>query len=581
MIEHIELVDWKRYDRYETEFKPGLNFVLGPNGSGKSSLLQAIEFALSGLTPFSPAREAVRMGSTKGASVSITFNSYSPRATVTRSIDRLGRVHDVLQADNTDSTAEYLSAALGVDAPELVGMLFVNEGDIYTSSAGDMDLDHHLEQLLPLKALQQVVILTRERRGSLTRLLKGQRSELKVSKDELAQLALRRTEFEAELSGVEQAEPKLRAREQELLDAVRERDAQRQAALHLVSWTEELDRLLESSGMAGVEPGIAIERMEEDLRHSEQQVRDLVARRGRYEGERAGVENAISLLERAEAGACPLCEQPLTDQHRKSLVTAQRTRLSQLDGDLASATVLLTEAESRLSALATATGAVRLAMAQRPEDVIVSQSLPPDLDDELMRVQRDLDDVRDRRRRVFSELAAVRERAAAAETDRRIEAEVVDAFRKDALLQATEDAVTSFTSEVRMGFVMPLSQELGRQWKRFRPRAPWNLIVDNDGHLAIEMHEETRPFAALSGGEKTVALVLLRLALAVAFTRARFMVFDEPLEHLDPRTRRILISSLQHAVDQQLVDQIIVSTYEEAIVRRLQQEGRAHAIYLD
>jgi ABC-type multidrug transport system ATPase subunit len=59
------------------------------------------------------------------------------------------------------------------------------------------------------------------------------------------------------------------------------------------------------------------------------------------------------------------------------------------------------------------------------------------------------------------------------------------------------------------------------------------------------------------------------------------MVFDEPLEHLDPRTRRILISSLQHAVDQQLVDQIIVSTYEEAIVRRLQQEGRAHAIYLD
>jgi ABC-type molybdenum transport system ATPase subunit/photorepair protein PhrA len=59
------------------------------------------------------------------------------------------------------------------------------------------------------------------------------------------------------------------------------------------------------------------------------------------------------------------------------------------------------------------------------------------------------------------------------------------------------------------------------------------------------------------------------------------VVLDEPLEHLDPRARRVLISSLQYAVQGRLVDQIIVSTYEEALVRRLQHDELAHAIYMD
>jgi ABC-type multidrug transport system ATPase subunit len=76
-------------------------------------------------------------------------------------------------------------------------------------------------------------------------------------------------------------------------------------------------------------------------------------------------------------------------------------------------------------------------------------------------------------------------------------------------------------------------------------------------------------------------MVLLRVSLAVAFTSAGFVVLDEPLEHLDPRARRVLISSLQYAVQGRLVDQIIVSTYEEALVRRLQHDELAHAIYMD
>jgi DNA repair exonuclease SbcCD ATPase subunit len=253
----------------------------------------------------------------------------------------------------------------------------------------------------------------------------------------------------------------------------------------------------------------------------------------------------------------------------------------QLDQLLDSCVADLTEAERQLAEITAAATSVRSLIAQRPEIVNLSQTLTPTLDEDLAQAQGDIEDLRSRRRTAFDELAGVRERLASAESDRRIVEEVVDAFRKDALLEATEAAVGSFSSEVRAGIVTPLSQELGRQWKRFRPKAPWNLVIGQDGCLAIEMLGETRPHSVLSAGEKTVAIVLLKVALAVAFTSASFMVLDEPLEHLDPRTRRVLISSLQHAVEHHVVDQIIVSTYEEVIVRRLQQQGLAHAIYMD
>ncbi|MGA2804544.1 MAG: AAA family ATPase [Acidimicrobiales bacterium] len=584
MIEHVDLKDWKLHGELAVDFKPGLNFVLGPNGSGKSSLLQAIVFAISGATPTPAPRDAVRMGSMSGASVGVRLNAASGKITITRSIDRGGRVTPVVLTGSRfvrGASASDLAAVLGAEPSELAGLLFLSEGDIYRPNAGDMELDRHLERLLPVQPLQRLVPLAGERRRSLARLLKGQRSELKMSKDQLAELALRRPTLEGELSEMDDRESSLRERENALLEAVRVRDEHRRAVLRFTTWEEQLEGLLASNGLGGVQPSVALEGLEERVRQVERRLRDLIAQRGRYEGERAGVEAATALLVEAETGVCPLCEQPLTQQHRERLIRGQQGRWTELGAHLASTISDLTETERQLSALTAAAIAIRSAIDQRPEGSPPPISAPPELDDELAQVKRDIEDLRSQQRRAVEELTEARTRLAAAEADRRAQDEVIDAFRKDALLQAVENTITSFTSEVRAGVVRPLSQELARQWKRFRPSAQWSLVVGDDGRVAIEMQGETRPYEALSAGEKTVAMVLLRVALAVAFTSAGFVVLDEPLEHLDPRARRVLISSLQYAVQGRLVDQIIVSTYEEALVRRLQHDELAHAIYMD
>ncbi|MGH8010423.1 MAG: AAA family ATPase, partial [Candidatus Binatia bacterium] len=48
MIERVEMVNWRAYERRTFEFAPGITFIMGANGSGKTSILEAIAYALTG-----------------------------------------------------------------------------------------------------------------------------------------------------------------------------------------------------------------------------------------------------------------------------------------------------------------------------------------------------------------------------------------------------------------------------------------------------------------------------------------------------------------------------------------------------
>jgi DNA repair exonuclease SbcCD ATPase subunit len=90
------------------------------------------------------------------------------------------------------------------------------------------------------------------------------------------------------------------------------------------------------------------------------------------------------------------------------------------------------------------------------------------------------------------------------------------------------------------------------------------------------MHEI--PFTQFSSGEKVVALLATRLLVRGASTRASFVWLDEPLEHLDPPNRR-LIASLLTAVGQH-IRQILVTTFEESLARRLAAMSDVHLRYV-
>jgi DNA repair exonuclease SbcCD ATPase subunit len=73
----------------------------------------------------------------------------------------------------------------------------------------------------------------------------------------------------------------------------------------------------------------------------------------------------------------------------------------------------------------------------------------------------------------------------------------------------------------------------------------------------------------MSGGERAIAEVIVRILVSAAVTRIPTMWFDEPLEHLDPRRRESVARTLVQAAAAGTIRQVVATTYEEGIARRL------------
>jgi DNA repair exonuclease SbcCD ATPase subunit len=175
------------------------------------------------------------------------------------------------------------------------------------------------------------------------------------------------------------------------------------------------------------------------------------------------------------------------------------------------------------------------------------------------------------RRTTLAEQLADEERLAeeTQEADRAHRREAVTSVAAE-VMRATADAIVAERID-------PLAAEISHRWKRvFGERG--SLQLRSDGRLVLVRGIHEIPFTQFSSGEKVVALLATRLLVLGASTRASFLWLDEPLEHLDPKNRRITASLMSAAGAH--VRQILVTTYEEPLARRLAAASSAHLRYV-
>ena len=148
---------------------------------------------------------------------------------------------------------------------------------------------------------------------------------------------------------------------------------------------------------------------------------------------------------------------------------------------------------------------------------------------------------------------------------------VVAAFERQATLEATKDALTQTRQTLLTEGIEPLEDALRERWANlFETRA--GLTLDGAGTVARVIGDDTLPFAQFSDGERMAAQLLLRILVIQATTKLSFLWIDEPLEHLDPDARRALSLLLATVPGQPggALRQVVMTTYEEPLVRRLQ-----------
>jgi DNA repair exonuclease SbcCD ATPase subunit len=165
-------------------------------------------------------------------------------------------------------------------------------------------------------------------------------------------------------------------------------------------------------------------------------------------------------------------------------------------------------------------------------------------------------------------LTEARRRREVAESSR-IELEAVTvAFERTAALEAASSALEAARERILNESVEPLEDLLAENWQTLFTDRP-GVGLRGDGTLSRRIGSEDLAYEHFSDGEKMVAQIILRALVLRATTRVGFFWVDEPLEHLDPDVRRALAVLLAQAPDPPSFPQVLVTTYEEPLIRRL------------
>jgi DNA repair exonuclease SbcCD ATPase subunit len=577
MIRRLQLRNWRAYDNLDLELGPGATFVVASNGIGKTSLIMGAGWGLFGEASGVTAVEEIR-GDANEATVGIELRLPSGAdVAITRIINRKGRVTLNAKLPDREITSEaelddLLTSEFGADPKVLAQLTLMIHGGAVETFQGEFDLQDHLAGVFgvtPLFEGARNAKAVADRAASALRKMKTTQRSEKRAKDEIV----------GELQSViEQLEATNESREQalEAVNAVAEqirigdewtrfRAGMEQRLEKLAALAEQASTLMERP----VEPDAVLDVLSEAER-------DLGASLSAAENEAASargktelIKAAISDLEGAGA-VCPTCLRPLSE-HEVGRAEEEHTKhLRELESQIQEADEKATKERSALQEVRQLLDEVRaLPVPLEPETQITNADLA-NVQAELQRRQAEVQAL-DKQLAVLSTSGASLQAALQEfeeEEQRSRELEIL--YREEGIALATNEALIETGNAITEKFIEPLAREIESRWKTMFGTGGLNL--SSEGRITRQVGTRTLEFGSLSGGEKVWALLLTRLLIAGASTRAPFIWLDEPLEHLDPKLRKVVAGTLAKASSGAGLRQVVVTTYENELARQLMED---------
>lgn len=585
MIRRLQLTSWRAYDDLTLELGPGTTFVVAPNGIGKTSLIEAAGWALYGVAAGRPV-EVVRKGAKK-ATASVDLELHDGRIlTLSREMPvKLAKATSV-PADalldgvpiSSDESERLMADSLIGELPFLARLTMLRTLSSGMADPASLDLNHNLSRIFGIDGLQRALSTIEQRRKSVAADIRTARQVAAPSPATIAALQTAAADARVEAERVSgEHENALRT----------EREAQA-SLLNIAAydkWISEQDRRVHQLGDLASQAGVDADILANLRRAHDSQEKDLAASlQTLWQAEeshltvaieqasvRAGVLRArietlrTALLELDSAqGQCPVCRRPLDAEDEQAARTQHEQELAVLEDELATV-----EDNSLRTDLRTTREKLRNLLPLMHK----GESPPPPARDS-QAAQEAVDSARAARASALEALVAARRSADVAReeyehatADAAADRHLIGLYQQEAALLAAAEATHHAADTLMAQTVSPLADELAARWKlMFADRGEVRL---ESGVISREVNGEALTYDAFSEGEKAFSHVLLRLLVLDAATRADFCWIDEPLEHLDPPTRRHVASMLARAVSSSSARQIVVTTYEEPLARRL------------
>lgn len=571
MIRRLELRWWRAFDHISIEFQPGTTFLVAPNGVGKTSLLLGLTWALFGERSRVAPADCIRLGHDNAEAIVEVGIGDSSTLVISRSVTTKNKTTVAYKLDNDMISREQAEELLVKEfgAPlDVAARVAVIRGS--GRDDGDLDLQEHLYDAFGVSDLRAAAAAATQLNKQAVAARKALRSESKALLTNREQLADRERELSTQVdeSTTRRADLLASVREAREQQNVASAWAQYEAAVsqRALEVTEVLARESGSGRIAGSIDELTnllageIDATGSAIAHARAELTDARA-------QQLAAQAALDLL-RSHDPECPTCARPFHgDELDKSIALQQRS---------------LTVAEDRISQLKSSISDYEseLARSKGLHDVVSSLAAPipepvsprPPRDHEALLIAAE----ENLRRHDEMAGAIARERDAVAaqlhddEAMRAASAAERSAWRREALTQATAAALTATAERIAQEHIEPLSQQVRWRWKALF--GDDGLQLRADGSIVRVVGDREIPWHLLSSGEQIWSRLVASLLVLQSSTRLPFAWLDEPLEHLDPRARRIVAGDLAKATSSGRPAQLIVTTYEHEIARQLSQD---------
>jgi DNA repair exonuclease SbcCD ATPase subunit len=608
VIRRLTLRNWRNYEDLDLRLRPGTTFIVAPNGIGKTSIIEAASWAVFGSSrPSLRPGNAVRAGASS-AVASIELVLPDERVlTITRVLPKKAGAtapDPAVYLDDEQVTgheAQELAHRLYGADMRFIARLSMPRWPLEAGKLPELQLHDHLCRLFGVDRLLTAAAELDHRVKAQEKLIREARQGTPAPATVLSGLRDRLEAREAAFAAAEAAHRRASDRIGSAREAQGARALLAQWRVRSESFGGKMHELaLEAAPyVAAASPDtvradtvradtvradtVRADTVQADLdaalMAATSELEELRVRRATLAGKAAALEQHAAALEGAH-GDCPVCRRPLDEEAASVARAAHHDELARLrelaaslDGEEASAA----GRRDRIRALICAVRAVPHPGPRPAIDERAESDDGPSLEDLNAESQRLLQEMVRRK----SELDLAERELREAQQGTAAHARLEELYAADAVLRASHTAISATTRELLDRTIEPLTAEVNARWQQLFPQRG-TLRTQSTGDVSREVNGESLPYSAFSTGERMGLVILLRLLVLEMATRVDFCWFDEPLEHLDPEARRRVAQALARAAAAGPLRQIVVTTYEEPLARRLAERhpGHVNLIYV-
>lgn len=566
MIRRIRLQHWRAYDKLDLSLTHAVTFLVAPNGVGKSSLVEAVRWALLG-APEDRARGRAVRGGHDSASVTLLLSiPDSPDIEVTRTLQRNGAGTFAANLDGRSITeSEYLaslSKAWLADTALLDAIIF---GPSTSSKVTGFPIRDHLAALFGIDPLLRAAGELKARRDTVAARIKSLRDDLSGTGAAIAAAEHAVLELETAVDAADGQRHVASA-----LIPEREGAAARAAAWeryraaaddYNVRTQALIADMTQTIAVAGDNPVDALAATE---REASAALEASLAEGLAAEVRAARSAGAAEILSTA-SDQCPTCLRPLSEHERDAALAIHGQETGGARSAIAEYEEETRRARQRLAAIHRFSDA----FAQlRPPTEPNHPDPGPEATGALRDAQEQISEFAQTHGGLLARLDAAQTQLQQLQTAAADQVELTRLAKEDLFLEVAHSSVTRLADRYLADRVEPLATEIGHRWKLLFGSD--GLQFGADGQLRLGHGDIDLALADLSGGERATALLVTRVMLAASATKASTLWLDEPLEHLDPVRRATVAQTLVRAAQTGAVGQILITTYEEGLARRLE-----------